>query len=217
MNPEEIRAALRFYFVTDDSAVNFAPIDQVRAAIEGGATMVQYRNKAFTLEDYDEVETIGRFCRDHDVPFIVNDHVLLARAVGADGVHVGQDDSSPRLARRVMGPRAIIGVSVSTIAELENTDLANCDYIGTGPTFPTRTKTEAKPVHGLEGLCAIVNRSPVPAVAIGGINAENAPACFAHGAAGVAVISCITRVGNPSAAAAALASACDVLPCADHG
>jgi thiamine-phosphate pyrophosphorylase len=210
MNSDDTRAALRFYFVTDDGADNFSPLEQVRVAIEAGATMIQYRNKSFQLDAFDEVEAILRLCREHQVPLIVNDNVLLARAIAADGVHVGQEDAPPRLARRIMGPQAIVGVSVSTMAELEQTDLAFCDYIGTGPTFATHTKPDAKPVHGLAGLRDIVNRSPVPAVAIGGIGPTNALDCFAHGAAGVAVISCITRVEDPVAAAAAMARACNV-------
>jgi thiamine-phosphate pyrophosphorylase len=210
MNPDEIRNALRFYFVSDDGAEDFPVLDQVRLAVEAGATMVQYRNKSFSLDAYAEVEAVCRFCRDCRVPFVVNDNVLLAKSVGADGVHVGQDDASPRLARQVMGPRAIVGVSVSTMAELEHTDLAFCDYIGTGPTFPTATKVDAKAVHGLSGLRDIVNRSPVPAVAIGGIDPVNTVDCFAHGAAGVAVISCITRAGDPVEAAAFMADACGV-------
>ena len=146
------------------------------------------------------------------MPFVVNDDVLLARAAGADGVHVGQDDTPPRLARRIMGPEAIVGVSVSSVEELARTDLAFCDYIGTGPTFPTGTKSDAKAVHGLSGLQDIVNLSPLPAVAIGGIDPVNAPECFAHGAAGVAVISCITRVEDPGSAAAAMSAACGITP-----
>lgn len=212
MPPEELRSALRFYYITDHDADGFSPVDQARTAVDAGATMVQYRNKSFSLEDYEEVLTICRYCRERGVPFIVNDHVLLARAVGADGIHVGQDDAAPGLARRIMGPGAIVGVSVSSMAELERTDLLFCDYIGTGPIFPTGTKSDAKPVQGLAGLRDIVNRSPLPAVAIGGIDAENAASCFAHGAAGVAVISCISRVSSPVAAADALAAACGVLP-----
>jgi thiamine-phosphate pyrophosphorylase len=96
------------------------------------------------------------------------------------------------------------------MAELERTDLAFCDYIGTGPTFPTDTKADAKVAHGLAGLRDIVNRSPLPAVAIGGIDPARALDCFAHGAVGVAVISCITRAGDPVQAAAAMAAACGV-------
>lgn len=212
MNPDRIRDWLRFYFITDDGIAGFSHLDQVRVAIDAGATMVQYRNKAFSLESFDEVDAIGRLCRQKGVPFVVNDHVLLAKAVGADGVHVGQDDAAPRLARRVLGPKAILGVSVSTMQELERTDLAFCDYIGTGPTFATGTKLDAKPAHGLSGLSDIVNRSPVPVVAIGGINPTNARDCVAHGAAGVAVISCITRAEDPLAAAESLAAACGCSP-----
>jgi thiamine-phosphate pyrophosphorylase len=210
MHPDDLGHALRFYFITDDGVDGLTPQNQVRLAIQAGATMVQYRNKSFSLDAFEEVETIGRLCRQHQVPFVVNDHVLLARAVAADGVHVGQDDVPPRLARRVMGPRAIVGVSVSSLAELERTDLTCCDYIGTGPTFPTGTKTDAKAAHGLSGLRSIVDRSPVPAVAIGGIGPDNAPDCFSHGAAGVAVISCITRSKDPFEAAVAMAAACGV-------
>ena len=212
MTPDEIRDALRFYFITDDAADGFSAPDQVRLALEAGATLIQYRNKAFALDHFEEAEAIGRLCRQHRVPFVVNDNVLLARSVGADGVHVGQDDAPPRLVRRIMGPQAIVGVSVSTMEELEHTELVYCDYIGTGPTFPTDTKADAKAVHGLAGLRDIVNRSPLPAVAIGGIDPANVPDCFAHGAAGVAVISCITRAADPQGSAAAMASVCGVAP-----
>ena len=208
MTPDEILNALRFYFITDDAMVALPPAEQVRVAIDAGASMIQYRNKTFTLDDYDEVEGIGRACRQARVPFVVNDHVLLARAIGADGVHVGQDDTPPRLARGIMGPEAIVGVSIASMDELERTDLAFCDYIGCGPTFPTDTKADTKAVHGLSGLRDLVDRSPLPAVAIGGIDPANTPDCFAHGAAGVAVISCITRADDPVAAAAAMAAAC---------
>ena len=210
MNPDDVRKALRFYFITDDGVDGFSALDQVRVAVDAGATMIQYRNKSFSLDAFGEARAIGRLCRDKRVPFIVNDNVLLARAVEADGIHVGQEDALPRLARQVMGPRAIVGVSVSTMAELERTDLASCDYIGTGPTFPTGTKVDAKAAHGLAGLRGIVNRSPLPAVAIGGIGPANALDCFAHGATGVAVISCITRSTDPVEAAAAMAAACGV-------
>jgi len=210
MTPDEVRDALRFYFITDDLAGNFSAFNQVRVALEAGATLIQYRNKAFSLDSFEEAEAICRLCREYEVPCVVNDNVLLARAVGADGVHVGQDDAPPWLARRIMGPGALVGVSVSNMDELEHTDLAFCDYIGTGPTFPTDTKADAKAVHGLAGLRDIVNRSPLPAVAIGGIDPAKVPDCFAHGAAGVAVISCITRAADPQEAAAALASACGV-------
>ena len=208
MNPDDIRDALRFYFITDDGVAAISAPDQARVAIEAGATMVQYRHKSFSLSAYEEVVAIRLLCQERRVPFLVNDNVLLAKAVDADGVHVGQDDAPPWQARLVMGPRAIVGVSVSTMAELERTDLAACDYIGTGPVFPTGTKNDAKPVQGLMRLRDIVNRSPVPVVAIGGIGPDNAKDCIAHGASGVAVISCISRAADPARAAQTMAAAC---------
>ena len=208
MTPDEIRDALRFYFITDDGADAISALDQTRLAIDAGATMVQYRHKSFSLADYEEVATIRQLCRTRQVPFVVNDHVLLAKAVDADGVHVGQDDTPPWQARQVMGPQAIVGVSVSTMAELARTDLSVCDYIGTGPVFPTGTKPDAKPVQGLDCLRNIVDHASVPVVAIGGIGPANTMDCIAHGAVGVAVISCITRAGDPVRAAQTMAAAC---------
>ena len=208
MNPDNIHDALRFYFITDDGGGTISALEQARVAIDAGATIVQYRHKSFSLAAYEEVLAIRRLCRERRVPFLVNDNVLLAKAVDADGVHVGQDDAPAWQARQVMGPQAIVGVSVSTMVELEKTDLAACDYIGMGPVFPTGTKTDAKPVQGLMRLRDIVNRSPVPVVAIGGIGPDNAKDCIAHGAAGVAVISCITRAADPALAARTMAAAC---------
>lgn len=210
MHSKNIRDAVRFYFITDENVEGFSPLDQVRTVIAAGATMIQYRNKSFTLDAFGEVVAICRLCKDEGIFFVVNDNVLLAKAVGADGVHVGQDDDAPILARRVLGPDAIVGVSVSTMAELKRTNVRNCDYIGTGPTFSTGTKADAKPVRGLAGLREIVHHSPVPVVAIGGVGPENGGACFECGAAGLAVISCITRAQNPKVAAAALAHVCGV-------
>ena len=86
MNSDDIRSALRFYFITDDGVHGFSPVEQVRVAIEAGATMIQYRNKSFQLDAFDEVEAVLQLCRDSQVPLMINDNVLLARAIGADGV-----------------------------------------------------------------------------------------------------------------------------------
>jgi thiamin-phosphate kinase len=208
----DLRAALRFYFITDDQAAGLAPIDQVRAAIKGGATFIQYRRKNFTGEGYAEAAAIRDLCRLNRVPLVVNDHLLLAKALAADGVHLGQDDDAPATARQVLGPRAIIGISVSNREELAQTDLGPCDYVGSGPVFATGTKVDAKPVRGLEGLKEIVARVALPVVAIGGIDAARAPDCLAQGAAGVAVISTVTRAKDPEAAAARMAAACGCRP-----
>ena len=126
----------------------------------------------------------------------------------ADGVHVGQEDDSTQLARRILGSQAIVGISVSTLAELDASQLDDCDYIGCGPIFSTGTKADAKPEGGVALLGAVVSAASIPVVAIGGINAANSRRCFKHGAAGVAVISTITRAPDPAAAARDLADAC---------
>ncbi len=208
----DLRTALRFYFITDDQAPGLAPIDQVRAAVKGGATFIQYRRKQFSATDFAEAAAIRDLCRINRVPFVVNDNLLLAKAVGADGVHLGQDDESPAAARQVLGSRAIVGISVSSLEELTRTDLAACDYVGSGPVYATGTKADAKPVRGPAGLKEIVDAVSLPVVAIGGIDTGRAPACFKQGAAGVAVISAVSRADNPQAAAVAMAAACGCMP-----
>ena len=174
MHPSRLSHSLRFYFITDDQAPALSALEQVRAALRGGAGCVQYRNKAFRLPDYEEVRRIRDVCRTNGVTLLINDNVLLARAVGADGVHLGQTDADPREARAILGPAALIGVSVSTPAELRQTDLAHCDYVGSGPVFATGTKADAKPVRGIDGLAEIVRQIPLPVVAIGGITPPTA-------------------------------------------
>lgn len=210
MHPEPLRQALRFYFITDDAAAD--PLDQARCAVAGGATLVQLRQKDFAAADFSLAREILSLCRANRVLFVVNDHLLLARALGADGVHLGQDDESPAVAREVLGHQAIVGVSVSTMDELARTDLSPCDYIGTGPVFATGTKADAKAVIGLEGLRRMAARVPLPVVAIGGIGPDRVQRCFDHGAAGVAVISTISRAADRLAAARRMGKACGLGP-----
>lgn len=208
MSRQHLRDALRFYFITDDNAPALSPVEQVRIALQGGATMIQYRNKTFCRDDLPEVLQIRDICRERNVPLIINDHIRLAEQVAADGIHVGQEDLPPAAARRQLGDDAIVGVSVSSLEELRTTDLTSCDYMGSGPVFPTGTKADAKAVKGVSGLKAIVDAAPVPVVAIGGVTADNAPACRQAGAAGIAVISFISRAADPLANAIRLGRAC---------
>ena len=209
MHPSRLTRSLRFYFITDHQTSALSALDQVCAALQGGASFVQYRNKTFQLSFYEELRRIRDVCRINGVPLVINDDVLLARAIGADGVHLGQEDGNPRQARAVLGPAALIGISVSTLEELRRTDLAPCDYVGSGPVYATGTKADAKPVRGIAGLQEMVTRVPLPVVAIGGITAARAGDCLRAGAAGVAVISAITRTSDPIAAAVRLGKACD--------
>lgn len=206
----DIPTVLRFYVITDDRPGPLPPLEQARVALAGGATILQYRDKSWASDRLAEAVAIRELCREHGVPFIVNDHPELAVQVMADGIHVGQDDMSPRKVRDLLGPEAIVGVSVSTLEELARTDLDPCDYIGTGPVFPTGTKSDAGAALGLEGFAEIARRAGIPTVAIGGITADTAAACRAAGAAGVAVISAISRAADPLAAARILAAACGV-------
>jgi len=212
MHPSRVSRSLRFYFITDDQAPDHSALEQVRAALRGGAGCVQYRNKTFHLSDYEEARRIRDVCRTNGVPLLINDNVLLAKALGADGVHLGQTDADPREARSILGPAALIGVSVSTPAELRRTDLDPCDYVGSGPVFATGTKADAKPVRGLDGLAEIVRQAPRPVVAIGGITAGRAKECLSAGAAGVAVISTVSRAPDPQEAARRLGAVCGCRP-----
>jgi len=209
---EDVEKALRFYYITDEKAPGRSAPAQVEIALRAGATMVQYRHKSFQLELLEEAAAAANLCKCSRVPFLINDDILLAKAVCADGVHLGQEDESPALARRILGPGAIVGISVSTPDELGRTDLSACDYIGTGPVFKTATKADAKPVCGPEGLAAVARAAPLPVVAIGGITAANAAACLQNGAAGIAVISHISRAADPLHNARQLARVCGIAP-----
>jgi thiamine-monophosphate kinase len=207
----DLLSRLRFYYIIDCEA-SLSVQRQTEIAISAGATIIQYRNKHFTPGDFEALETVRKICRTSGVPFVINDDIMMARAVDADGVHLGQSDADHALARRILGGYALIGASVSTLDELAGTDLTDCDYIGAGPVFFTSTKPDASPVIGIEGLAAVVGKSPLPVVAIGGINAENAGLCLSSGAAGVAVISTISRAKDPMANATALAGVCGCPP-----
>ena len=208
----QLNRALRFYFITDEDVPGFSPIQQVLIAIRAGATIIQYRNKSFSSRFFEDVAAIRNICKCNAVPFIINDNILLAKAVSADGVHLGQEDEDPTLAKRILGVQTIVGKSVSNMDELHQTDLSSCDYIGTGPVFSTQTKMDAKKVVGLSGLKDVITASPIPVVAIGGIDETTAASCIKQGAAGVAVISVITRAKDPFQKALQVSSACGCVP-----
>jgi thiamine-phosphate pyrophosphorylase len=212
MHPRKLAEILRFYFITDDHAPGLSALKQAEIAIQAGATIIQYRNKSFRLGAYEEVIAIRDLCKRNDLPLIINDNVLLAKAVSADGAHLGQEDENPAIARDILGAGAIIGSSVHNLKELSETDLSACDYIGTGPIFPTTTKSDTHQVKGLSNLAAVAHKSPLPVVAIGGIDSTTAKSCFEHGASGIAVISAITRAKNPFEEARRLSEVCGCRP-----
>lgn len=185
-------------------------LEVIRAAIAGGATVVQYREKtATTRQMIEEARALRELTRQAGIPFIVNDRVDIALAVDADGVHVGQDDMPAPLARKLMGPGKIVGVSVDNLEQALQAERDGADYVGAGPIFATATKPDAAPPIGLEGLAEICRGVSIPVIAIGGINAENAGAVIAAGAAGVAVVSAVVAAPDVEAAARRLREAID--------
>jgi thiamine-phosphate pyrophosphorylase len=162
-----------------------ADLDTARAAVEGGATVVQWRLKdAPTLEVVERGRTTRSLCARSGVTFVVNDDVEAALMLGADGVHLGREDEG---AARVREHGLLLGLSATSLAEARALD-GDGDYLGVGPVWPTPSKPDADPPVGLEGLREICAAVASPVVAIGGVDESNAGDCIRAGAAGVAVI-----------------------------
>ena len=199
---------LSLYLVTDaPEKCRLGLLGTVEAAIAGGVTIVQYRSDnpdAGTC--YEEAKVLAEFLRPRGVPFIVNNRVDLALALDADGVHVGQRDLPVPVVRELIGEEKILGFSVSNRADFDAVDVAKVDYLGIGPVFPTISKADASPDLGLADFAELAARSPLPVVAIGGLDVARARAVRATGTvAGIAVVSAICGAEDPAAAARALA------------
>ncbi len=200
------RPDLSLYLVLDPGLCRLhSMVETARAAVAGGATMVQLRDK--------EAGTAGLVAAGHalkaalagsGVPLIVNDDLEAALAVDAEGLHVGQDDMPAHEARRRIGPGRILGLSIETEAAARAVDRAAVDYVGIGPVFATPTKPDHKPPIGFDGLGRLVAISPVPAVAIGGLRAAHVSPVLEAGAGGMAVVSAICGQLDPAAAARGL-------------
>src|SRR5256712_1422602 len=146
------------------------------AALDGGATVIQLRDKtASTRVLIEEGLALRTLTRERGALLIVNDRLDVALAVEADGAHVGQDDMPATLARRLLGPERILGVSAATWQEAEEAVAAGADYLGVGPIYPSRGKADAGPATGVQLLTELAARYAIPLVAIGGISATNAP------------------------------------------
>jgi thiamine-phosphate pyrophosphorylase len=176
--------------------------DVVRAALRGGVTAVQLREKECATRDFVELaRALKATLGPAGVPLVINDRVGVALAAGADGVHIGQSDMAYGDARRLLGPDAIVGLSVETLEQAERAASLDVDYLGVGPVFPTATKADAAPAWGIEGLAALRRASRHVLVAIGGINRENVAAVMQAGADGIAVVSAICSAPDPEQAA----------------
>jgi len=199
------------YLVTDRSSLGSRNLaDVVEAAIRGGATVVQLREKGaddrFILAEGEKIRDV---CLSLGATFIVNDRPDMALALGADGVHVGQSDMSLAEARRILGPDRIVGVSVNNTSEALAAEQGGADYLGASPIFDTPTKTDTRAALGLAGLAAIRAAVRLPLVAIGGIDETNAAEVVRAGADGVAVVRAILAAADPGVAAARLKDAVD--------
>ena len=197
------REDLRLYLVTDSGLSLGRPLEEVvREAVEGGVTMVQLREKEASTRDFVELALrLKPLCQEAGVPLIINDRIDVALAVGADGVHIGQSDMPYEVARRLLGPDKIIGLSVENFEDLEVANGLDVDYVGISPVYGTPTKTDTAEPFGLEGLRRAVELSAHPTVAIGGMNASTIGAVMGVGTDGVAVVSAICSAPSPREAA----------------
>lgn len=194
MNAEErkerIRKALLLYAVTDRSWVGKQTLEeQVEDSLEGGITMLQIREKGLEQEDFlEEAKKMKALADRYQVPLIINDHVEIAKAIDADGVHVGQSDMEAGKVRELLGPDKIIGVTAKTVEQAKRAEAMGADYLGSGAVFGTTTKADAKnmSLDTLKEICASVS---IPVVAIGGIQEKNLPQLAGTGIAGAAVVS----------------------------
>ena len=181
---------LRLYAVTDRSWVGTQTLyEQVEAALRGGVTCVQLREKELNPEDFlSEAKQIKTLCARYGVPLIINDNVELALKVDADGVHVGQEDMDAQDVRSLIGPDKILGVTAKTVEQAQRAQRNGADYLGSGAVFGSTTKRNAKPMS-MELLKSICQSVTIPVVAIGGIHRGNIASLAGTGIRGAAVVS----------------------------
>ena len=190
------------YFVTDHNQTGGRPqLDIVKAALAGGVRFVQYRDKHLPDADFErEARAVLDLCRKHGAMLLLNDRVAIARAIGADGVHLGQDDMDPAEARRILGTEAVIGLSTHDRAEVEAAQGKPVDYINIGPMFATATKDHAR--YGTLGLAKVLELSRLsrlPFTTMGGIKKSHLRELFRSGIQTVAMVTEISLAPDPAA------------------
>jgi thiamine-phosphate pyrophosphorylase len=192
-------ASWEIYLVTDRSfSKGRSTLEIVEAAVAGGVSAVQLREKELdTREFYEEGLKIRDFLRSCGVPLIINDRVDVALALDADGVHLGQSDMPVDVARRILGPDRVIGLSVEKLAQINDAALAHADYLGISPVFLTSTKPELDFSWGIDGIRMARSLTDLPLIAIGSIKLENAADVVRAGADCVAVVTAIVAADDP--------------------
>jgi len=200
---------LTLYLVVGSDAVGGRALtDVVSAAVKGGVTLVQLREKDAPFEQMvEQASALKALLAPLGVPLIVNDHLDVALAAEADGLHLGQDDGDPQAARNAIGPERILGLSAGDPEEAATVDPAIVDYAGIGPAYATGSKADAGEAIGLSGLRRLRACLDLPLVAIGGIDSDKAAAVMTTGVQGVAVVSAICATDDPEAAARKLRDA----------
>ncbi|MEJ5349131.1 MAG: thiamine phosphate synthase [Desulfosoma sp.] len=199
---------LSLYLITDARIIGSRSLEAlVEGALRGGATVLQYREKnKSTRAMVKEAMTLAALCRRYGVTFIINDRIDVALAVDADGVHLGQDDMPLPLARRLLGADRIIGVTVHNPEEIREAQEHGADYLSLAPVFATTTKPDHQKPLGIDGLKKLMTWVECPAVAIGGINAQNIRDVLLTGVDGVCVVSAVLAQDDPELAARTLRS-----------
>ena len=191
----------KIYPITDTSISGLPHRDQVKQLIEGGATLIQLREKRMAPHEFfQDARNAMNIAHSAGVKLIINDRVDIALAIGADGVHLGQTDMPVEAARRLLGEHAIVGFSTHNLNQVEEAVSLPIDYLAFGPIFPTATKENPDPIVGLTELAQIKNLvGSLPLVAIGGISAETIREVLISGADSVAIISAVLNEHNPIA------------------
>ena len=181
----------RIYPITDTGVSGLSHAEQVRRLIDGGATLIQLREKNAAPKDFiRDAEEALAIAHQNKVRIIINDRVDVALALNADGVHLGQSDMPVEAARKLLGPRSTIGLSTHNLAQMEDAIGLPADYIAFGPIFATQTKSDHEPVVGMDQLREIRHRlADKPLVAIGGITEQNFAGALEAGADSVAIVS----------------------------
>jgi thiamine-phosphate pyrophosphorylase len=194
------------YLVTDRGlAKGRSTLEIVKAAVAGGVTCVQLREKDCSTREFIwQAFEIKDFLKARGVPLIINDRVDVAQAVEADGVHLGQTDMPLEIAKKILGGSMIIGISAESLEDALEAEKGGADYLGVSPIFATPTKTDTAPPLGLEGLRSIRKAVKIPLVGIGGLNRQNSAAVIQSGGDGVAVVSAIVAAADPAKAAGEL-------------
>lgn len=191
------------YLVTDRELAGGRSVEDVVAAgVRGGVTVVQLREKNCSTLEYISLATrVKQILKSAGVPLIINDRIDVALACQADGVHVGQNDMPYQEARRLMGPTAIVGLTIETMDQARQAENLDADYLGVSTIFGTPTKTDTVNEWGLDGLQHLREQTKHLLVAIGGINKSNAANVIQTGADGIAIVSAICAAPDPESAA----------------